>query len=389
MTLCVVEKETKRHPFEDSKMGKSRESNNITSCDTWTQDQRFPKIHIEECGLTVQLKGYNKHRRKGRAKRGNSLPSIYAQESIDSEDAGKKEGLLGAKFCRYQDEHKHYSDNYDERFPDLDNQSSQYVDYMQIGKLTDKYPYRSISHGFEPPTGIDQSEQPIARLRYHHRDREEYLKTSSDKDDGGNVVNISENKRNRRNAKENAVIRRLALKRSKQKEHQRQQRVSTSYGERPTKSTDIWVSNQEMDGTQTYPMPEFLRQLYETRDAFIETLRSRSGADKIAANVRLAQEFTRDRIYRSRFDSGLPQRIEQRKQQHNLDCPLCLNYVPTYHGHRCPPNTPFNKERLQLKSRESTHASIPETIKDKTDETQDLVVRRGPNHLASLVIHSL
>ncbi|XP_072043419.1 uncharacterized protein [Amphiura filiformis] len=341
------------------------------------RDQRLPKIRIEECGLTVHLKNYNQHHRS-RTKRGHSLPEIHSSDNYCDDETGRVEGLLGAKFCKHKNGTKH--DDY-ERFSDYS--PTQYVDFVHIGKLNGKNGYRSISHGFEQKT-----EEPVARLRYHHRGAAQESATDKDRPDEKRG-DYRQRKRDVNATKEKVMIRRLANKRSKQTE-QAPKRVSTSYGERPT-STDMWVSNQGASGIQTYPMPEFLRHVYETRDAFIETLRSRSGADKISANVRLAQEFTRDR-YQPRFDSGMPRRIEQRHQkQHNLDCPLCLQYIPTYYGHVCPPNTPFNKERPHLRSRDrkQSYNSIQETSQDKSSGTQDLAIRQRSNQLASLVIHSL
>ena len=378
--------------FQGNKIGKQERRDQTRKqrwrSSTWTNNRRLPKIRIEECGLTVELKNYNQHYKgKGRSK---SLPDSNlgnVDQDLESDNDGAKTGLMGASFCKCED-----SFPYDQRFIHINACTRTKTRHlpailpgMEQGTSTDgsghvRFEYPDVLPGFEHDTSLDNAQ---GHLQYEHRESQN-LK-NKDKTELYQRERIR-TRQDVKQAEEKAVIRRLASKRSKQNSNT-PPRESTSYGARPTRSTDIWVSNPDGDpDMQTHPMPDFLRQIYESRDAFIETLRSRSGADKVSANVRLAQEFTRDR-YRRNFDSGLPRKNEQKQQHHNFDCPLCQNYVPTYYGHVCPPNTPFNKDRSRLRSRGNASGQN-NNVSDATEERSPALPQR-PNKLASLFIQSL
>ena len=386
MTMCS----SNGGPFQGNKIGKQERRDHAKKqrwrSSTWNNNRRLPKIRIEECGLTVELKNYNQHcKGKGRSK---SLPDSHlgnVDQDLEPDNDAAKIGLMGANFCKCEDNFP-----YDERFIHINACTRNKTRHlpailpgMEQGISTDgghvRYEHPAVLPGFEQSTSMDN----VGHLQYEHRESH----NSKNKEKTEHYQrDRSRTRQDVKQAQEKVVIRRLASKRSKQNSNT-PPRVSTSYGARPTRSTDIWVSHPDGDpDIQTHPMPDFLRQIYESRDAFIETLRSRSGADKISANVRLAQEFTRDRYGRN-FDSGLLRKNEQKQQQHNFDCPLCQNYVPTYYGHVCPPNTPFNKDRSRLRSRGNASGQN-NNISDAIEEKTPALPQRS-NKLASLFVQSL
>ena len=386
MTMCS----SNGGSFQGNKIGKQERRDHAKKqrwrSSTWNNNRRLPKIRIEECGLTVELKNYNQHYKgKGRSK---SLPDSHlgnVDEDLEPDNDAAKIGLMGANFCKCEDNFP-----YDERFIHINactrNKTRQLpaiLPGMEQGTSTDggyvRYEHPVVLPGFEQSTSMDN----VGHFQYEHR--ESHNSKYKDKTEQYHRER-SRTRQDVKQAQEKVVIRRLASKRSKNNSNT-PPRVSTSYAVRPTRSTDIWVSNPDGDpDIQTHPMPDFLRQIYESRDAFIETLRSRSGADKISANVRLAQEFTRDRYGRN-FDSGLLRKNEQKQQQHNFDCPLCQNYVPTYYGHVCQPNTPFNKDRSRLRSRGNASGQN-NNISDAIEEKTPALPQRS-NKLASLFVQSL
>ena len=328
---------------------------------TWRYDKNtLPKLRIEECGLTVELNNFNNQYSQRQSNKGtppNRLPSL--RSSVTPPSSGRmteQQRLLGAEFCKCREEY-----GFDDTPTGDPDDFRKFVDYMRIGRCRprSRLEYEALRVHFERAASMPASarkmrnpnpgvllryshSQPIERRAisdiYKHHDEQKIVQTTSDTTpDDKNL------------AQEQAIIRRLATKRQNQSVTFNES-TSSSESARQATDTDIWVSNPEgcdLESPQFYPMPEFLHHLYETRDAFIQTLRSRAAANSVKANIRLAQELTRPNDSRS---SKNPRHRELLAGEHNASCPLCLHYIPRHYGHVCPPNTPFSAVRTkQLK----------------------------------------
>ncbi|XP_038048151.1 uncharacterized protein LOC119734951 [Patiria miniata] len=308
----------------------------------------LPRIRVEECGLTVDMR----KRRDGRSKQSKGKDRLDSKISKfrggASSESNPDEIPAGSLRERWLADARDSSTGQaavvERSF------STEFVDSLRIGKADSQ----ALTRGQALPGPMEP--RPIPRMRYS---KGAPLISRSI----GDAVDTFQTRRAASmgavSSKERVVIRRLAAKRSEtianqdlflsttdrtrrynERNERLQQRASWRdrryHSLEDTRSRLGMVTRKYKRGGSTCPEDFDFQLTYTNADDMARELRSRSGADLFAGD--LTDKARRGTPGERGGSSGTS---DESSVVHSVDCPMCYLYEPSRFGHVCPPNTPL------------------------------------------------
>ncbi|XP_022091372.1 uncharacterized protein LOC110979670 [Acanthaster planci] len=311
----------------------------------------LPRIRVEECGLTVDMR----KRRDGQSRPSKDRDQLDGKTSKTTSpfragansEKNQAEGptacLRERRFAEGKDGPNGQTVVSERRF------STEFVDSLRIGKADG----HALTRGQALPGPIEP--RPVPRMRYS---KGAPLSRSI-----GDAVDTFQSRRavsiGAVSSRERVVIRRLAAKRSetvsasqdlmslstdrgRRSSERLQQRTSLRdrrcHSMEDTRSRLGMVSRKYKRGGSTHWDDFDFHLTYVSPHDMARELRSRSGVDDFVGDI---LDKTRRSTPGER--GGSSGTSDGSSVVHSVDCPMCHLYEPSRFGHVCPPNTPLKQ----------------------------------------------